>query len=58
MRDTSGLITLSDYMEALKIYMNFLYVVGKHKDITDRVKFQVQNNENFLTVKNDYECIA
>lgn len=58
MRNTSGLITLSDYMEALKTYMNFLYVVGRYKDITDGVKFEVQNNGHVLIVKNDYESIA
>lgn len=44
MRNKNELLTLLDYLEALKTYTNFLHMVGRQKDIIDGVKFQAQSN--------------
>lgn len=57
MKNKRELVTLSDYSEALKTYMNFLYMVDKHKDTTDGVKFQAQRHGHVFMVECDFESI-
>lgn len=58
MRNKRELLTVSGYSEALKTYMNVLYMVDRHRDIIDGVKFQDQRNEHVFMVKSAYESIA